>query len=58
MASGRIGFVGLGAMGGNMARRLAGLGFTVAGYDPSATNAMTMTRVLIIRWRFLEGYGL
>ena len=36
---GRIGFIGLGAMGGNMARRLAGLGFTVAGYDPSATNA-------------------
>jgi 3-hydroxyisobutyrate dehydrogenase len=35
----RIGFVGLGAMGGNMARRLAGLGFTVAGYDPSAENA-------------------
>jgi len=39
VASGRIGFVGLGAMGGNMARRLAGLGFTVAGYDPSAANA-------------------
>ena len=36
---GRIGFIGLGAMGGNMARRLAGLGFTVAGYDPSAANA-------------------
>src|SRR5258706_11471582 len=26
-------------MGGNMARRLAGLGFTVAGYDPSDANA-------------------
>jgi 3-hydroxyisobutyrate dehydrogenase len=36
---GRIGFIGLGAMGGNMARRLASLGFTVAGYDPSAANA-------------------
>jgi len=35
----RIGFIGLGAMGGNMARRLAGLGFTVAGYDISAANA-------------------
>jgi 3-hydroxyisobutyrate dehydrogenase len=35
----RIGFIGLGAMGGNMARRLAGLGFTVAGYDPSDANA-------------------
>ncbi|MBM4439815.1 MAG: NAD(P)-dependent oxidoreductase [Candidatus Rokubacteria bacterium] len=35
----RIGFVGLGAMGGNMARRLAGQGFTVAGYDVSAANA-------------------
>jgi 3-hydroxyisobutyrate dehydrogenase len=39
MAAARIGFIGLGAMGGNMARRLAGLGFTVAGYDPSAVNA-------------------
>jgi 3-hydroxyisobutyrate dehydrogenase-like beta-hydroxyacid dehydrogenase len=39
MATQRIGFVGLGAMGGNMARRLAGLGFTVAGYDISAANA-------------------
>src|SRR5437762_8737201 len=35
----RIGFVGLGAMGGNMARRLASLGFTVAGYDISDANA-------------------
>lgn len=39
MAAGRIGFIGLGAMGGNMARRLASLGFTVTGYDPSETNA-------------------
>ena len=39
MARTHIGFIGLGAMGGNMARRLAGLGFTVAGYDPSDTNA-------------------
>ena len=35
----KIGFVGLGAMGGNMARRLASQGFSVAGYDPSAANA-------------------
>jgi len=35
----RIGFVGLGAMGGNMARRLAGLGFAVAGYDIADANA-------------------
>ena len=35
----RIGFVGLGAMGGNMARRLASLGFTVAGYDIADENA-------------------
>jgi 3-hydroxyisobutyrate dehydrogenase len=35
----RIGFVGLGAMGGNMARRLAGLGFAVAGYDIVDANA-------------------
>ena len=39
MARTHIGFIGLGAMGGNMARRLAGLGFTVAGYDPSDANA-------------------
>ena len=37
--AGRIGFIGLGAMGGNMARRLASLGFTVSGYDPSAASA-------------------
>lgn len=35
----RIGFVGLGAMGGNMARRLVSQGFTVAGYDLDAKNA-------------------
>ena len=35
----RIGFVGLGAMGGNMARRLVSQGFTVVGYDVSAQNA-------------------
>jgi 3-hydroxyisobutyrate dehydrogenase len=39
VANTRIGFVGLGAMGGNMARRLASLGFTVAGYDISGANA-------------------
>ena len=35
----RIGFVGLGTMGGNMARRLVSQGFTVAGYDIDAKNA-------------------
>jgi 3-hydroxyisobutyrate dehydrogenase-like beta-hydroxyacid dehydrogenase len=35
----RIGFVGLGTMGGNMARRLVSQGFTVAGYDVDARNA-------------------
>jgi 3-hydroxyisobutyrate dehydrogenase-like beta-hydroxyacid dehydrogenase len=35
----RIGFVGLGAMGGNMARRLVSQGFTVMGYDVSAQQA-------------------
>src|SRR4051812_35422907 len=32
----QIGFVGLGRMGGNMARRLARNGVEVIGYDPSA----------------------
>src|SRR5205807_4245774 len=32
----QIGFVGLGRMGGNMARRLARGGVTVTGFDPSA----------------------
>ena len=35
----RVGFVGLGAMGGNMARRLASQGFQVTGFDISAANA-------------------
>jgi 6-phosphogluconate dehydrogenase len=33
-----IGFVGLGRMGGNMARRLARAGVSVHGYDPDATT--------------------
>ena len=36
MAKQRVGFLGLGAMGGAMARRLAQLGFSVTGYDVSA----------------------
>jgi 3-hydroxyisobutyrate dehydrogenase-like beta-hydroxyacid dehydrogenase len=39
MAKSRIGFLGLGAMGGAMARRLVQSGFTVVGYDPSPARA-------------------
>lgn len=39
MAKFRIGFLGLGAMGGAMARRLVQNGFTVVGYDPSQARA-------------------
>ena len=35
----RIGFVGLGTMGGPMARRLVASGYEVAGHDPSADRA-------------------
>src|ERR1700730_1585610 len=35
----RIGILGLGTMGGPMARRLVSSGFGVTGYDPSAKSA-------------------
>ena len=35
----RIGILGLGTMGGPMARRLASSGFAVTGYDPNARSA-------------------
>jgi 3-hydroxyisobutyrate dehydrogenase-like beta-hydroxyacid dehydrogenase len=35
----RIGFIGLGNMGGRMTRRLAGAGYPVLGYDPAAGRA-------------------
>ena len=35
----RIGFIGLGTMGGQMAKRLVSQGFTVRGFDPSAARA-------------------
>ena len=35
----RIGILGLGTMGGPMARRLAQTGFAVTGYDPNAASA-------------------
>ena len=38
MAKPRIGFLGLGAMGGPMARRLVTSGFSVTGYDVSAAR--------------------
>jgi 3-hydroxyisobutyrate dehydrogenase len=37
--AGRIGFVGLGNMGGRMAARLVGAGFAVAGFDPAEGRA-------------------
>ncbi len=40
----RIGFLGLGAMGGAMARRLVQSGFTVVGYDVSDARAAAATR--------------
>ncbi len=39
----RIGFVGLGTMGGPMARRLAAQGHQVIGYDVDATRAAAAT---------------
>lgn len=39
MASRTVGFVGLGNMGGRMARRLVGAGITVVGHDPAAGRA-------------------
>ncbi|MBI1733938.1 MAG: NAD(P)-dependent oxidoreductase [Candidatus Rokubacteria bacterium] len=39
MAKPRIGFLGMGAMGGPMARRLVQSGFSVTGYDVSAARA-------------------
>jgi 3-hydroxyisobutyrate dehydrogenase-like beta-hydroxyacid dehydrogenase len=39
MAKPRIGFLGMGAMGGSMARRLAESGFSVAGYDVNTARA-------------------
>jgi 3-hydroxyisobutyrate dehydrogenase-like beta-hydroxyacid dehydrogenase len=35
----RVGFIGLGTMGGQMARRLVSQGYAVRGYDPSAERA-------------------
>jgi 3-hydroxyisobutyrate dehydrogenase len=39
MMSRRVGFIGLGNMGGRMTRRLAGAGYEVLGYDPVAGKA-------------------
>ena len=41
MAKPRIGFLGMGAMGGAMARRLVSLGFDVTGYDVRVIHATT-----------------
>jgi 3-hydroxyisobutyrate dehydrogenase len=54
MSSQRIGFVGLGNMGGRMTRRLTGAGYPVLGYDPvpglataaGATAARSLTEVV------------
>jgi 3-hydroxyisobutyrate dehydrogenase len=66
MAKPRIGFLGMGAMGGPMARRLVQMGFSVTGYDVSearaaaAKDGITMSvgvfdrdsLVLILRWSY------
>ncbi|MDT7606827.1 MAG: 3-hydroxyisobutyrate dehydrogenase, partial [Pseudonocardiales bacterium] len=39
MTRGTVGFVGLGNMGGRMARRLVDAGMTVVGHDPVAGRA-------------------
>lgn len=39
MASGKIGFLGLGSMGGSMARRLVASGYAVTGYDVDPARA-------------------
>ena len=44
MAKPRIGFLGMGAMGGAMARRLVSLGFDVTGYDVRAAAAEAAAR--------------
>ena len=44
MARPRIGFLGMGAMGGPMARRLVQQGFSVTGYDVSAPRAAAATK--------------
>ncbi len=38
MTTERIGFIGLGNMGGRMARRMTGAGFRVLGYDPGSES--------------------
>ena len=45
----RIGFIGLGAMGGAMAGRLVTRGYTVAGYDVSAERAERAARAGVTR---------
>ena len=44
----RIGFIGLGTMGGQMARRLVSQGYTVRGYDTSAERAAQAKAVGVI----------
>jgi 3-hydroxyisobutyrate dehydrogenase-like beta-hydroxyacid dehydrogenase len=44
MATSRIGYLGLGAMGGAMARRLVQSGFAVVGYDVSQARAAAAAR--------------
>ena len=44
MAKPRIGFLGMGAMGGPMARRLVQSGFDVTGYDVNAARADAVAR--------------
>lgn len=44
MANATVGFLGMGTMGGPMARRLAQSGFSVTGYDVSAERCVTAAK--------------
>ena len=44
MSRPRVGFLGMGAMGGPMAARLVQLGFSVTGYDVNAQRAEAAAR--------------
>src|SRR3954462_15926893 len=51
-----IGFVGLGRMGGNMARRLARGGVSVAGFDPSAAARAALAKHGVATFDTLEKF--
>ena len=59
MKSTKIGFVGVGRMGANMARRLKEVGYpVVAVFDSSKAKLPVMTQLLIATRGFLRSYGI